>query len=355
MKPLKPLLFTAAMIAGFAFSAMAEHSAPARPVHSEIIGATAATARDFIGTVAARTEVDLGFPASGTITSRPVSLADIVQKGDVLAQLDPEALEAGAWAARAGVVIATQQLKSAQDAENREQILVERGVESQARLQDAERKLAAAEARLEQAKSQLVRAEDLLDLATLRAPYDGVITLVLAEPGASVSAGQPILRLAATDEREVVIDLSEEEWALLPQNAVLDARLLAISQMQAQIRLRSVDPVADTRTRTRRGHFSLLEAPAEFRIGALVLASPRQSDLQVITIPSSAVFDENGASHVWRITRPDGRVHKAAITLGEVVGTRAIVLSGLQKGDEVITKGIHSIKEGQIVGPRVNK
>ncbi|PIE15548.1 MAG: efflux transporter periplasmic adaptor subunit [Rhodobacterales bacterium] len=355
MKSFKSLLFAAALVTGVALPGLAEQTAPARPVHSEIIGATAATARDFIGTVAARTEVDLGFPASGTITSRPVSLADIVQKGDVLAQLDPEALEAGAWAARAGVVIATQQLKSAQDAESREKILVERGVESQSRLQVVQRKLAAAKARLEQAKAALVRAEDLLDSATLRAPHDGVITLVLAESGASVSAGQPILRLAATDEREVVIDLSEEELALLPQNAVLDARLLAIGQIQAQIRLRSVDPVADTRTRTRRCHFSLLDAPAEFRIGALVLASPRQNDLQVMTIPLSAVFDENGASHVWLVSRPDGRAHKAAVTLGEVVGKRAIVLSGLQKGDEIITKGIHSIKEGQIVGPRVNK
>lgn len=326
-----------------------------RPVVSEIIGEDPDTARDFIGTVSARTEVDLGFPASGTIASRPVSLGDTVKEGDVLAQLDPEALEAGAWAARAGVVIATQGLKSAQDALDREKILVERGVESQARLEDAERQFAAAKARLEQAKAALIRAEDILDSAVLRAPHDGVITRVFAEPGASVSAGQPVIRLAATDEREVVIDLTESELAILPKQALFDATLLAVSTVHAQIRLRSIDPVADTRTRTRRGHFSLLDAPEEFRIGALVKARPQLEDIKVMTIPANAVLYDNGEPFVWVISRPEGKARKTAITLGQTLGERSIVTSGLQINQEILTKGIHSIKDGQIVGPRVGK
>ncbi len=326
-----------------------------RPVVSEIIGEDPDTARDFIGTVSARIEVDLGFPASGTIASRPVSLGDTVKEGDVLAQLDPEALEAGAWAARAGVVIATQGLKSAQDALDREKILVERGVESQARLEDAERQFAAAKARLEQAKAALIRAEDILDSAVLRAPHDGVITRVFAEPGASVSAGQPVIRLAATDEREVVIDLTESELAILPKQALFDATLLAVSTVHAQIRLRSIDPVADTRTRTRRGHFSLLDAPEEFRIGALVKARPQLEDIKVMTIPANAVLYDNGEPFVWVISRPEGKARKTAITLGQTLGERSIVTSGLQINQEILTKGIHSIKDGQIVGPRVGK
>lgn len=273
----------------------------------------------------------------------------------MLAQLDPEALEAGAWAARAGVVIATQGLKSAQDALDREKILVERGVESQARLEDAERQFAAAKARLEQAKAALIRAEDILDSAVLRAPHDGVITRVFAEPGASVSAGQPVIRLAATDEREVVIDLTESELAILPKQALFDATLLAVSTVHAQIRLRSVDPVADTRTRTRRGHFSLLDAPEEFRIGALVKAKPQLEDIKVMTIPGNAVLYDNGEPFVWVISRPEGKAHKTPVTLGQTLGKRHVVTSGLQINQEILTKGIHSIKDGQIVGPRVGK
>ncbi len=349
----KSLLLVMAMALPMAQLAAAQEIP--RPVVSEIIGENPETTRDYIGTVSARIEVDLGFPASGTIASRPVSLGDTVQKGDVLAQLDPEALEAGAWAARAGVVIATQGLKSAQDALDRERILVERGVESKARLEDADRKFAAAKARLEQAQAALVRAEDILDSAVLRAPHDGVITRVLAEPGASVSAGQPVIRLAATNEREVVIDLTESELAILPDKALFDATLLAVSTVHAQIRLRSVDPVADARTRTRRGHFTLLDAPEEFRIGALVKAKPQRKDIKVMTIPSGAILHENSDTFVWVVSRPDGKVRKTAITLGNTIGDRSIVKTGLQINQEILIKGIHSIKDGQIVGPRVGK
>ncbi len=349
----KQILFSA--VAAVSFAALAYAEPTPRPVVTEITGESPEVIQEYVGTVTARTETDLGFPASGTIASRPVSLGDTVQKGDILARLDPEALEAGAWAARAGVVIATQQLKSAEDALERERILVERGVESQTRLEDAERKFAAAKARLEQAEAALVRAEDILDSATLRAPHAGVITLVLAEPGASVSAGQPVVRLAATEEREVVIDLSEAELAVLPQGAQFSARLLAVSEITADIRLRSVDPVADTRTRTRRAHFTLIDPPAEFRIGALVRAIPRPNDIKVMTIPASAILSDGTGNYVWVVMRPEGKVQKTAITLGENLGGRSIVTSGLDKNQEVIIKGIHSIKDGQIVGPRVDK
>jgi len=77
--------------------------------------------------VAARIEGDLGFPVSGTIASRGVDLGDRVKRGEVLARLDPETFEAAVWAARAGVVVASQQLKSAEDALSRARELVKRG------------------------------------------------------------------------------------------------------------------------------------------------------------------------------------------------------------------------------------
>jgi hypothetical protein len=41
--------------------------------------------------------------------------------------------------------------------------------------------------------------------------------------------------------------------------------------------------------------------------------------------------------------------------LGSPAGTRILVLNGLSSGDEIIVKGVNSIKDGQIVGPRVQE
>ena len=345
-------------LAGFA-GGKSEDTADAvhapRPIVSQIAGETVESARDYIGIVSARVEVDLGFPVSGTIATRRVNLGDSVLQGDVLAQMDPETLEAGAWAARAGVVVATQQLASARDEMERERTLVERGVESQSRLEDAERAHAATLARLTQAEAALARAEDLLNSATLHAPFDGVITYVAAEAGAAVSTGQAVVRLAGTREREVVIDLSEAELAALPQNAEFEARLLAVRDTSATIRLQSIDPVADSRTRTRQAHFALVDPPPGFRIGALVRVLPPRIGNRAIIIPGSAILRDGEGTYVWLVSRPDGVVHRTPVTLGQELGERVLISAGISSGQEVVIKGINSIRDGQIVGPRVHR
>ena len=326
-----------------------------RPVVSHITGEMVESTRDYIGMVSARVEVDLGFPVSGTVATRPVNLGDTVQQGDILAQMDPETLEAGTGAARASVVVTTHRLASARDAMQRERTLFERGVESQSRLEDAERAHAAALARLTQAQAALARAEDLLRSATLHAPFDGVITSVLVEAGTAVSTGQAVVRLADTTQREVVIDLGEAEMVALPKDAEFEARLLAVRDSSAVIRLQSIDPVADSRTRTRQVHFAIADPPASFRIGALVRVLPPRNGSRAIVIPSSAILREGNGPHVWLVLPPDRKVRRAPVTLGENLGNRVLVSSGISVGQEVIVKGIHSIRDGQIVGPRVNK
>ncbi len=324
-----------------------------RPVVSEILGETDDIARDHIGTVAARIEADLGFPLSGTLADRRVETGDTVRVGDVLARLDPETLEAEVQAARAGVIMARYRLRSAQDALSRARTLFQRGNESKARLEAAERAHSAARARLEQAEAALARAQDRLDAATLRAPHDGVIIEVMADPGAGVRVGQPVVRLAATREREVVADLSEAALAALPREARLRAHLVVADDRQAPVSLRSVDPVADSSTRTRRVHFALHDAPPDFRLGALVRVEMPRTGKTALTLPAAAVFEGARGPSVWVVSGAERVVRAVPVSLGERLDGRVPILAGLEAGQEVVVKGVHSLTEGQSVGPRL--
>lgn len=326
-----------------------------RPVVSVIVNPAAGLPVTYVGTVAARVAADLGFPLSGTVAERPVSAGDSVAKGEVLARLDPEDLDAALRAAEAGVTVAEAQLRSATDARDRAEVLSRRGVGSTTRLEDAARALVAAEARLEQARADAARARDLRNLATLRAPQDGVVTAVMAEPGAAVTAGQPVLRLAATGEREIVIDLTEQDVAAHPAGTRFTARLVANPEVVAPALLDRIDPVAYAATRTRAAHLTLESAPPAFRLGALVRVTPDAHGDAGVALPLSAVLDAAAAPAVWVVARPEGRVERRAVTLGPEVGGFIVVASGLAAGDEVVTKGIHSLEDGQMVGPRVTE
>ncbi|SET17835.1 efflux RND transporter periplasmic adaptor subunit [Oceanicella actignis] len=331
----------------------APEQAPPRPVVSVIVGAEAAGRRDFVGAVVARVETDLAFPLSGVVAARPADVGDEVRTGQVLARLDPEALEADVWAARAGVIAAEQELLSAQDARDREAELVARGVESAARLEDAERQLAAARARLEQARAALAQAQDRLDKATLRAPHDGVVTQVFVEPGAAVSAGAPLLRVAAVEEREVVADLTEADLTLFAGDAPASARLAALPEVRTDLRLRRVDPVADPRTRTRRARFAMTDAPPEFRIGALAFVAPPPVKAGPPSIPAEALTRGPEGPAVWVVAPPERRAQLRPVRVGARIDGRVVILSGLSAGEEVVVKGVRSLTEGQRLGPRM--
>ena len=291
-----------------------ESSEPARPVVSVLVDPQVGISLSYTGTVVARTDTALGFPMIGTVAARPVSTGDLVKKGDVL--------------------------------------LAERGVGSATRLEDAERALVSAQARLDQAQASQARAADIMDLATLTAPYDGVVTGTFAEPGATLSAGQTILQLSEIGEKEIVIDVSEAEASLRAPGDRFTTSLMASESIMADAVLNRVDPVAERATRTYRLNLRMEDAPVEFRLGSLVKVFPAGGEDADIVLPQSALLDPPA---VWVVNRNSNTVSLRPVTVSDIAGEFAIITTGLAAGDEVVTKGIHSLEEGQAVGPRVSE
>lgn len=330
--------------------------APRRPVVSEILSPRAGLQHSYVGTIAPSTETNLGFPLAGTLAVRPVEEGDIVEKGATLARLDPQQLEAQLRSAQAGVTVATAQLNSARDAADRVNALVAKGVNSPSTAENTRRALVAAEARLAQAQAAAAQARQLLAFATLTAPRDGVITHIYAHPGAALSAGQKVVQLAATREREALVDLSEQDAAGLEPGAVFRVTLEAAPEISTTATLHRIDPVANPTTRTRRLHLTLTADPADaFRLGALVQVAPDAQTRARLTLPLTALI--GGKPAVWIIAGEgkDRKAHRTDVTLGAEIGGRVVVTNGLQTGEEVVLKGVNSIEEGQIVGPSVSQ
>ncbi|WP_420407323.1 efflux RND transporter periplasmic adaptor subunit [Hoeflea sp.] len=324
----------------------------ARPVVSVIVDTVDGIPLSYTGIVVARTEVNLGFPMIGTVASRPVDVGAVVARGDELAQLSNEDLNSDLRSAEAGIIVARAQLRSASSARDRIRQLADRGVASPSQLEDAERAFVSAEARLEQALASKASAEDMIDLATLTAPFDGVVTETLAEAGTTLSAGQTVLRLAEIGEREVVIDVSDEDAGLLARGDRFSVRLLANESVTAEAVLTRIDPVAERNTRTQRLHLALDDPSAAFRLGALARVEPARGSEKKIAVPVSALLDPPA---VWVVNRTDNTVERRPVSVEESNDAIAIIESGLEAGDEVIIKGVHSLEQDQVVGPRVSQ
>lgn len=345
------LALVALPLAPLPLAALAD-APPPRPVVSEIVSPQAGLQPSYVGTVAARTETDLGFPLNGTLVERPVDEGDVVEAGATLAELNPQDLDSDVRAAEAGVTVAAAQLNSARDAANRADQLVAKGVDSPSTAESAHSTLVAAQARLAQTQAALAQAKELRGYANLTAPTAGVITHVYLQPGAALTAGQPVVRLAATGDREVVIDLSEQDAAGLSPGAEFRIRLEAAHEITSTATLRVIDPVADAATRTRRLHLTLAaDAPTAFRLGALAQVEPGARTAARLSLPVTALI--GGKPDVWLVDRGTNTVHRIAITTGATVGERVLVTGGVSAGQEIVVKGVNSIQDGQSVGPSV--
>lgn len=350
-------LLIAALSVSPAFAETDETPAPSepRPIVSEIVSSQSMGLETFIGTVAAKNESDLGFPFNGTISSRLVDVGDVVKAGDVLAVLDSVALEAAKNSAEAAERIATTQFGSASRARERAQTLVERGVDTKTDIQDSERAFVAAQANKEQAQANLERARYAFSLAVLKAPVDGVVTEVFADTGSAINSGGSVLRLAATGDREVIADLSDQNLSEISVGDLFNVTLTIDPKIKTTAKVARIEPVAEKNTRLRRAHFTLLDTPLSFRFGALVEIQRDESLTQNISIPYSSVLSPDTDPRVWVVDRSHNKVSQKSIVLGNRQKDRVFVSSGLEIGDEIVLKGIHSLVDGETVGQSIAK
>lgn len=327
---------------------------PPRPVVSEIVQDIPSERRSFPGVVVAATEVDLGFQTLGRLSSRPVDVGDKVETGDILAELTPDDLQDNVRAARAAVDTSEVTLETAETAANRVRDLEARNVATKAQLEQAERSLSAARAGLDQARSELLRAEDAEGFARLAAPFDGIVSAVLENPGAVVAAGTPILTLSDEGTKEAVIDLPESIIVGQPVGTEVSVWLESDPDTATSGHVSRIDPLADAATRTRRLHLTMDDA-AEFRLNALIRAQRADEPGTVLTLPAVAIAGSEEKPAVWVVTRQGdaASVSERAVSVVAIVDGQAQIASGVEPGEEIVIRGVHSLTEGQAVGRRV--
>ena len=115
-------------------------------------------------------------------------------------------------------------------------------------------------------------------------------------------------------------------------------------------RVRAVVPAENTQTRTRKVRFV-----PEFPPGTKGLASNQSVTLQlpvgrngnVVTVHKDAILNRKGDNLVFLVE--DGKAVSRPVRLGEAVGSRFIVLGGLQPGDLVVVRGNERLIPGQAI------
>src|SRR5262245_25929109 len=238
------------------------------------------------GTVVPRIESTLGFRVAGKIVSRAVDVGAVVKPGDLIAQLDPADYKLAVDNARAA--LASTEADYARAKADHERYAALRGSAAFTVQTFEQRQSLAATtlARVEQAKSQLASAENNLAYTELRADAPGVLTAVQAEVGQVMAQGQGVVKVARTDELEILVGVPEHRLKLVREAETASFELWSDPGRRYAARLRELSPSADPMSRTFPARFSVIEPPSFIGLGmTATLAFERPDTKPVAEVP----------------------------------------------------------------------
>jgi multidrug efflux system membrane fusion protein len=324
-----------------------------RPVKVVRIGEEAgAGVMSFAGEVRARYETTLAFRVSGKMIDRPVEVGDRVHKGQRVARLDSTDYRLGTDALNAQLTSAQAERDFARDDLTRYRELLNQRVISPAEFDRHDTAYTTARERVVTLEAQLSQATNQLQYTDLLADRDGVVTALEVETGQVVAAGQPVIKLARLDEKEIHIDIPEQRVAGIELHQNVSVTLWADGNRRITARIREIAAAADPASRTYRVKATLLERRDEARLGKTatvwipVTTSPR------LAVPLSAVFtpqNEPGRPRVWLVDEQASTVRSVPVQLGEALDGERIVVAGVVSGQLVVSAGVQRLAEGQAV------
>jgi membrane fusion protein, multidrug efflux system len=309
-----------------------------------------------LGTVQALFTVAIHTQVDGKLQDVLFKEGQRVQKGDVLAKIDPRLYQAALDQAKARKAIDEAALVAAEKDLVRFSTLVQRNAETQQNLDLQQSKVDQAKASIDADVAAIETAQTNLDYTNIVAPSDGRMGVRLVDPGNIVHASDQaaIAVLTQTQPTAVLFTLPaqtlDDVRAAMARGAVEVAafdrdnvRLLSSGT------LATIDNMIDQTTATYRLKAMFANAdetlwPGEF-VNARLLLEIRKD---AIVIPPLAVQRGPNGLFTW-VVKADNTVEPRPITTEATAGDRTIVTSGIAAGERVVTDGQYKLQTGAAI------
>jgi RND family efflux transporter MFP subunit len=300
------------------------------------------------GTVHARETAIVSAQVVGRIQQVLVREGDSVRAGQTLVVLDDAALRASVNQAQAGVKAAQQQEVAAQtDAklatstlDRYRQLQAEKSVSPQ-EMDEVAQRAAAASARFEAVRSQTdaARAQEtgahtMLGYTHLVAPFAGVVTARMADPGTLASPGVPLLQVDQAGALQLQATVDESAIATVHKGMKVQVAIDSASSAKIMGTVAEIDPAADPSSHS----FTVkidLPSSTQVRAGMYGAAEFSNGVRQAIVITRSAVVSRGSLVCAY-VLDAQGIAQLRYLTLGAAQGNLVEVLSGVSPGEQLV-------------------
>jgi RND family efflux transporter MFP subunit len=300
------------------------------------------------GTLRARESATISAQVMGRIEQVFVREGDSVRAGQALVALDAATLRASAEQAQAGVKAAesqeaaaqTQSALAASTLARYKQLQAEKSVSPQEMDEVTRRAEAAAagvdavRAQRDAAKAQESGARAMLGYTRLNAPFAGVVTARMADPGTMAAPGVPLLQIESAGPLQLQAAVDESAIGSVRKGMKISVTIDGAPNGPATGTVAEIVPAADPASHSFMVKIDL--APStQLHAGMYGSAQIATGTHQAILIPRSAVVIRGSLSCVY-VLDANRIAQLRSITLGAAQGELVEVLSGISANEKLV-------------------
>jgi len=317
-----------------------------------------------IGRVVSLREAKVPAAVMGRVEKILVEEGDRVEKSQVLALIDTKRHKWLADISSANVKAAKAVLNNAKAETKINMVELERmenlkdssafNVSKYDKLQNLNTALLAKEeiaaAKLNSAIQEENIAKQNFSRATVKASFNGIIELKMVELGEAVGLGFPMFQLISDTLLEIQADVPSKRARILKNND--EIQITTTDNINIISKVRALGVRENTNTRTIKIHltFDNSSTTRKLFVGENVnISIPLGPGLKAKTVHKDAILKREGMSLVYVVKEDEAQIKP--VKLGDGVGDRFIVLSGLEVGEIIVIKGNERLRPGQKVNP----
>ncbi|RUT27609.1 efflux RND transporter periplasmic adaptor subunit [Asaia sp. W19] len=288
-----------------------------------------------------RRSINILTPVTGHVIRTDLQPGQMVHKGDVLAVLasgDLDQAYADLLKARAQETYQERVVKRAQD-------VLAIGGNARKDLDSASNDLSQARAERQRAERRLQSLNSRTDqdgegLVRLVAPVDGLIASTSLAPGVNITDATAVQAvLLDISQLQIDAEIPEESAGIVSLGQQAVAHIAALPGRHCDAPIMSIDPALHSDTRRMIAHFLCDNPDGMLRPNMFADVEIAVKQPEMIIVPKTALLMNNDRLTVF--VQDGGRMHfrRRAVTVSYDEGENVRVLTGLQGGDTIVTRG----------------
>ncbi|TDV60813.1 MdtA/MuxA family multidrug efflux RND transporter periplasmic adaptor subunit [Pseudomonas sp. LP_7_YM] len=309
-----------------------------------------------LGTVIPNYSVTVTSRVDGELMAVYFTEGQYVKKGQLLAQIDPRAYQATLDQYQGEMAQNQALLKSAQLTVERYKRLFAKDSIAKQDLDTQTATVGQYAGAVKADEGQINAAKLNLVYAKIVSPIDGYVGLRLVDPGNIVSSSSTTGIVTVTQTNPIAVTFS------LPQAQL--ATLLPKVRKGESLSVQALDPLGTTPLAN--GTLKFISNEIDTATGSIKLKAlfenpdeklyPNQfvnvkltTDIlhNAVVVPSAAVQLSSDGEFLYVVK--DGKVTRRSVKVGPAMGGQRVITQGVDKGEQVVTRGIDHLREGSKV------